>query len=107
MGATKITTCCYCGSRAALVLRGKERHELSCNACGAPLHALKMLPKVSDQGTAPAATPTRPKPKKPKTTCDAHKARKPKKKRIRKSFGRKVLSGIWDVMEDVVDEVFD
>ena len=23
--ATKIATCCYCGARAALVLRGKER----------------------------------------------------------------------------------
>lgn len=107
MGVTKITTCCYCGSRAALVLRGKERHELSCNACGAPLHALKMLPKVSDQGTAPAATPARPKPKKPKTTRDAHKVWKSKKKRNRKGFGRKLLSEIWDVVEDVVDDVFD
>ncbi len=24
MTVTKITTCCYCGSRAALVLRGKD-----------------------------------------------------------------------------------
>ena len=42
---TKIATCCYCGTRAALVLTGKHRHELSCSGCGAPLHDLKMLPK--------------------------------------------------------------
>ena len=41
---TKIATCCYCGTRAALVLTGKHRHELSCSGCGA-LHDLKMLPK--------------------------------------------------------------
>ena len=34
---TKIATCCYCGTRAALVLTGKHRHELSCSGCGAPL----------------------------------------------------------------------
>jgi len=41
----KIVTCCYCGTRAALVLTGKTRHELACSSCGAPLHDLKMLPK--------------------------------------------------------------
>ena len=39
----KIATCCYCGTRAALILRGKERHELACSTCGAPLHEMKML----------------------------------------------------------------
>ena len=43
MTAEKIVTCCYCGTRAALVLRGRDRHELTCSACGAPLHDLKML----------------------------------------------------------------
>ena len=41
---TKIATCCYCGTRAALILTGKTRHELSCQGCGAPLHDLKMMP---------------------------------------------------------------
>ena len=41
---TKIATCCYCGTRAALVLSGKTRHELACSSCGAPLHELKKLP---------------------------------------------------------------
>lgn len=42
--AHKIATCCYCGTRAALVLRGENRHELSCASCGAPLHEMKRLP---------------------------------------------------------------
>lgn len=107
MGATKITTCCYCGTRAALVLRGKERHELTCSNCGAPIHAMKMLPKDD-------------RPKRGKVTKHGYKetktyrrdhdddyTRRPKKRRKSKSFGRKVMSGLWDVLEDVVDEVFD
>jgi len=46
MGAVKVATCCYCGTRAALVLRGKERHELACSSCGAPLSRMKMLPNT-------------------------------------------------------------
>ena len=42
---TKIATCTYCGTRAALVLKGNTRHELACQACGAPLHDLKRLPE--------------------------------------------------------------
>ena len=33
---TKVATCCYCGTKAALVLRGEKRHELTCSSCGAP-----------------------------------------------------------------------
>ena len=44
MVAQKIATCFYCGTKAALVLRGKVIHELSCGSCGAPLHDLKRLP---------------------------------------------------------------
>ncbi|MGB1034398.1 MAG: hypothetical protein ACPGVS_05180 [Primorskyibacter sp.] len=43
MPQTKIATCHYCGTRAALVLTGSERHELSCSNCGAPLHDLKQI----------------------------------------------------------------
>jgi hypothetical protein len=32
----KIATCCYFGTRAALVL-DRARHELACSSCGAPL----------------------------------------------------------------------
>ena len=34
MVAKKVATCCYCGTKAALVLRGKDSHELSCGSCG-------------------------------------------------------------------------
>ena len=44
MVAQKIATCCYRGTKAAQVLRGKDSHELNCGSCGAPLHDLKRLP---------------------------------------------------------------
>ena len=97
MGATKIATCCYCGTKAALVLRGKERHELSCSTCGAPLRALKMLPASPARPSAPAARPAQTK----------RKPERPKKRRKKRSFGKRVFSELWDVLEDVVDEVFD
>ena len=40
--AQKIATCCYCGARAALRF-DRERHELACSNCGAPLHEMKAL----------------------------------------------------------------
>jgi len=43
MPNTKIATCCYWGTRAALVLNGSQTHELACSSCGAPLHDLKKL----------------------------------------------------------------
>lgn len=104
MAATKIATCCYCGTKAALILRGKDRHELSCGNCGAPLRSLKML-HVSPE--RPRAT----SPQKPQKH-DAPRSRerviaRPKKRRKGKSFGRRMFSEIWDVIEDVVEDVFD
>lgn len=107
MGATKIATCCYCGTKAALVLRGKDKHELTCSKCGAPLRALKMLPKHPDRATAPTATPARRTKRKRVEKYPAYGVDRPKKRRKTKSFGKKVMSGLWDVIEDVVDEVFD
>jgi len=57
LSSTKIATCCYCGTRAALVLGGRGRHELACAACGAPLHELKWL-KAPSHG-APKRAPQR------------------------------------------------
>lgn len=103
MSGVKIATCCFCGTKAALVLRGRERHELSCQSCGAPLHDLKMLPKQ------------------PKTKAEAQKhhaavaadshhramsrtdRKKGKKKNKSKGFGRFVLGEIWDVIDDIID----
>ncbi len=104
MAATKIATCCYCGTKAVLILRGKDRHELSCGNCGAPLRSLKMLHASPERSRTKA-------PYKPQKH-DAPRKRervvvRPKKRRKGKSFGRRVFSEIWDVIEDVVEEVFD
>lgn len=82
---TKIVTCCYCGTRAALVLRGKERHELSCSACGAPLHEMKMLRAASAAKVAKSAKPKKAKVKK------------------RKSRKRKFFEEAFDFIEDIFD----
>lgn len=90
----KIATCCYCGTRAALVLKGDvTRHELSCSACGAPLHELKRLKTEEPRPRAAKPAPVTPKPKK------ASKS-KPKK---RKSRTRWFLEEVVDLVEDVFD----
>lgn len=104
MTATKIATCCYCGTKAALVLRGRDKHELTCSKCGAPLRALKNLPQTEARAAIPAAKP--PRRKYDKTHTPYH-APRPRNRRKGRSFGKKMLSGLWDVIEDVVDEVFD
>ncbi|WP_170769182.1 hypothetical protein [Ruegeria lacuscaerulensis] len=85
---SKIATCCYCGTRAALVLKGKQRHELSCSSCGAPLHDLKMVPKR--------------KLPEPKPDRRYEKPRKAKKKKKKGVFSR-VFDEAWDVIEDIFD----
>ncbi|PVA11931.1 hypothetical protein DC366_03130 [Pelagivirga sediminicola] len=111
----KIATCCYCGTRAALVLRGQGRHELSCAACGAPLHEMKAIPQPRAKSAprpscAGVARPGRParksKPPAPKPSRARHaepeygdrRRRKP-----RKPLLRKALEEIWDVVEDIFD----
>lgn len=84
---TKIATCCYCGNRAALVLTGRDRHELACSACGAPLHVLKSLKRVP--------SPVHPvKPLKNKS---------PKRKSRKKSLKRRLFSEALDLFEDLLD----
>lgn len=92
----KIATCSYCGTRAALVL-GAGRLELTCSACGAPLHALKMLP-VGPQ-PAPATAVDHRKP--PKVRPE--KAKKPKAPKRRKGLFARVLDEAMDMVEDIFD----
>ncbi|MGS4945061.1 hypothetical protein ACVDG3_06245 [Meridianimarinicoccus sp. RP-17] len=96
MPATKIATCCYCGTRAALVLRGDIRHELSCAACGAPLHDLKAMPVDRARTAKPAAA--RPAPRGPEPARHA----KPRRRK-RKSLSRRILSEAFDLIEDILD----
>ncbi|WP_437436609.1 hypothetical protein [Ruegeria arenilitoris] len=89
---SKIATCCYCGTRAALVLKGKQRHELSCSSCGAPLHDLKMVPKRKL---------TEGKPR--RDTVNASGNNKKKKQKKKKSMFSRVFDEAWDVIEDIFD----
>lgn len=100
---SKIATCCYCGTRAALTLKGKERHELACSTCGAPLHEMKML-RSDVQGDRELV---RPSPIRA-SNRPVQKPRKPykKKKKKSKSLSRKFMEEFWDVAEDIFD-IFD
>ncbi len=99
MPIRKIATCCYCGTRAALVLTGTERRELACSSCGAPLHDLKMLKSdhVHDR-----------KRVKPSPLHDwkpdgdrGQPTRRPRKRR--KSFGKRLFEEAIDLIEDIFD----
>ncbi|HBS50983.1 MAG TPA: hypothetical protein DEA05_13305 [Rhodobacteraceae bacterium] len=108
---TKIATCCYCGTRAALVLTGKTRHELACSACGAPLHDLKMLPRervAPAPDRRPAHKPSVPKPSgRPMPGQEQYRGpsvkKKKTKKKKRKPLWYKVLDEAWDAIEDIFD----
>lgn len=93
----KIATCCYCGTRAALNLRGKDRHELACSNCGAPLHEMKMLRSdaVGDRELV-----------KPSPIRSSSDPRRRKKKKKTKSLSQRFLEEAWDAAEDLFD-IFD
>ena len=100
MPNTKIATCCYCGTRAALVLKGQDRHELACSSCGAPLHEMKMLrqdstgPRELAAGGKKAVSSYRPGYK---------SSYKKKSKKRRKGFKDFLLDEVWDTIEDIFD----
>lgn len=103
MTYVKVATCCYCGTRAALQLRGALRHELACGSCGAPLSRLKMLPSqgADASNTLPGQTGAR-AAKRASSPAD-HAPKKTKKKKKTKSLKRKAWGEIWDVIEDIFD----
>ena len=98
---TKVATCCYCGTKAALVLKGKHQHELACSNCGAPLHDLKMLPKdrTGDKELVRPSRSVGPKPTKP------YKPKKVKKKKKKSMFSR--FSDVFEDAFDVIEDIFD
>lgn len=99
---TKIATCCYCGSRAALVL-GKDRHELTCSSCGAPLHDMKKFREAPrhKHERKPSFQETR----KPAKRAKYEKYHKPPKKyrKKRKGLVRHLMEEAFDVIEDIFD----
>lgn len=94
---TKIATCCYCGTRAALVLRGASQHRLSCASCGAPITHMKQMPMQSAVPRAEAPRPAKAQHNHPRV------AKTPLRKKKRKSLARKVWEEAWDVVEDIFD----
>jgi len=103
MPSQKIATCCYCGTRAALVIKGDIRHELACSNCGAPLHDLKMLPARTGRTAPRASAPTRPRPKPTHPKQPHPRPRKVKKRSKRKGLWKEVLEEVWDFVEDIFD----
>lgn len=103
MTTSKIATCCYCGTRAALVLKGRERHELSCSACGAPLHEMKMLRADHPHGGGVVRpSPLRTAPAADSGRMPKHDPRRRKGKK-RKGLGRRFLEEAFDLIEDIFD----
>lgn len=106
---TKIATCCYCGTRAALVLRGSERHELACSTCGAPLHEMKMFPVANmptDRPQVQGRRNLRPVNATPLPLWEREVKRDPKRgKKMKKvkSLKRRFLKEAFDVIEDLFD----
>ena len=99
----KIATCCYCGTRAALVLGRMARHELACANCGAPLSELKMLKavKAAERGSSRGvATRYKGRNRRPDP-------RKRKKAKRRQSLGQLIMQELWEASDDIFDDVFD
>ncbi|MGR3468909.1 MAG: hypothetical protein ACU0CI_13635 [Shimia sp.] len=97
--STKVATCCYCGTRAALVLKGEERHELACSNCGAPLHDLKMLPKGRKAEKGELIDPRL----RHRIETANRKPVKKKKRKKRKTLGKKLFEEAFDILEDIFD----
>ena len=93
--ATKIATCCYCGTRAVLKLVGDVQHELACASCGAPLHDIKQMPIKSSK---PEKKQHYEKPVSYKKPLKSKKKYKKKKK----SFA----ASLFDDLDDILD-IFD
>jgi len=108
----KIVTCCYCGTRAALVF-DEGLHELTCRACGAPLHDMKMMPqqavKKDKTNKKQRGTPAvKYSDRRAATSEDMRSewrdwpAKKRRKKKRKPVMGR-VFEELWDVVEDILD----
>ena len=77
---TAIATCCYCGARAVVKLKGKRRNELTCESCGATLNNLEAAKVGSKKSRS-----------------------KDRDDDERQPFWRRALKDIWDEVEDIFD----
>lgn len=94
--AEKIATCCYCGARSLLRLRGAVQHELSCGSCGAPIRQMKQMPARPMARPAPKPSPAKPAPE-----------RRQRRKNLRKKSPirgvARLIDDLWDEIEDIFD----
>ncbi len=101
---TRMGTCCYCGSRTLLQLTARDGHELACGSCGAPIHHMKAV-------RAEQHTPKHNRPHASRAIGypgHGHSDERPKKKKSKgKKSYKKKSKGIFDMFEDVIDDVFD
>lgn len=93
----KIATCCYCGTRAALILDAGH-HGLQCTSCGAPIRNLRHLPRSDEP----------PAGRKPGKGGDKGMAKAKAKGpgKLRKRAKKKVRSLMGEVF-DGLDDLFD
>ena len=104
---TKIATCSYCGTRAALVF-DRGRHELTCQACGAPLHEMKAMPTVSAARKTQKTQRNRPAASGRARRRTVHEEdgagiRRPRRRKRRKPRMRRIAEEVWDLFEDIFD----
>ena len=105
----KIATCCFCGTRAVLIL-DRDRHELSCANCGAPLHDLKSFPQPTDKTRKKRHTPVTER-RLPRARQDARQDKPPRgraagarpAKKRRKPVFKRLWEELWDEIEDIFD----
>jgi len=110
----KIATCNYCGTRAVLVF-DQARHELTCSACGAPLHDMKFMPQEPGKDKKKSVKPQATKYVRSAAIFEAsarsssgkpawaQNEKKPRKKKKRKTFFKRVLEEIIDEIEEIFD----
>lgn len=94
----KIATCCHCGRRTLLQKTANGGHELACASCGAPIHVMKPLrPRQAEAAASHAPV------RQPAKVGGKTRTPKGKKSKRRRPFWRKVVSEIWDEVEDLFD----
>lgn len=99
---TKIATCCYCGSRASVVLGAGDAKDLTCDSCGAPLTDLQYIEKP--QKSSKSGRISKPRTKNwDGNDGDHDDDRKGKKKKKKKGFGRWLFEEAKDAIEDIFD----
>lgn len=104
--ATKIATCSYCGRRQALQMTARGGHELACGSCGAPVHEMKWL-KAPDPANPRKRSPRAPAPHGRPLPPMPEDRLPPRPVKRRKPLWRRALGEAWDLIEDVVEEIFD